>query len=98
MQNTSQAGTTLGAVRAIRGAKYTMLFVPARTTLSTDYYANGTQGCTPQLCPYGLSDFFKFSQAPNPFIDVPPTTYQPSDFVNLSGFGGVSLPPDSETE
>jgi len=63
-----------------------------------DYYANGTQGCTPTLCPYGLSDFFKFSQAPNPFVDVPPTTYQPSDFVNLSGFGGVSLPPDSETE
>jgi Phosphoesterase family len=63
-----------------------------------DYYFNGSCQGNQHLCPYGLSDFFNFSQAPRPFKRIEPITYQPSDFVNLSGFGGVSLPPDTETE
>lgn len=65
-----------------------------------DYYKSGSKGCTQQLCPYGLSDFFNFTQGPSPFTYVTPITYQASDFVNLSAFGGLanSQDPDLETE
>jgi hypothetical protein len=65
-----------------------------------DYYGNPKAKCSQQVCPYGLSDFFDFNQSPNPFTYITPITYQPSDFVNLSAFGGPSntQDPDLETE
>jgi hypothetical protein len=65
-----------------------------------DYWANGSCGRNQQLCPFGLSDFFNFKQSPNSFTNIAPITYQPSDFVGLSGFGGPSntQDPDLETE
>jgi len=67
---------------------------------ASDYGGNhvSCQG-NQQLCPYGLSDFFNFSDPPRSFVYIAPQTYQPSSFVNLQGFGGVSAtePPDEET-
>jgi phospholipase C len=62
-----------------------------------DYWAPDVPtsgGCSQQVCPYGLSDFFNFKQAPRPFVRIRPTTYSPSDFINLKAFGGVSQVPD----
>ncbi len=61
-----------------------------------DYYGNGS--CQQTTCPYGLSDFFHFGQSRS-FKHISPQRYQPSDFVNLSAFGGLSnsVVPDDET-
>ena len=63
-----------------------------------DYWNNPKGDCTQQVCPYGLSDFFHFSQKRS-FKKITAQTYQGSDFVNLSAFGGMSASeaPDEET-
>lgn len=53
--------------------------------------------CNPTLCPYGLSDFFNFSQKRS-FKKITPQTYQPSSFVNLEAFGGISATEDPDEE
>ncbi|HXM19838.1 MAG TPA: alkaline phosphatase family protein [Terriglobales bacterium] len=61
-----------------------------------DYYKSGTPGCTQQLCPYGLSDFFNFGAAPVAFTPVQALTYHTAqDFINL--VGGQPEDPDNET-
>ena len=69
-----------------------------------DYYANNVLKCSPQTCPFGLSDFFGnpttgYFKNKRPFQAITPQTYQAGDFVNLIGFGGESAsePPDEET-
>lgn len=64
-----------------------------------DYWNNPNAFCSQQTCPYGVSDFFHFNQKRS-FKPIPTEKYQPSDYVNLSAFGGMSgsEPPDEETE
>jgi len=67
-----------------------------------DFYLNGVEKCPRQTCPFGLSDFFGnpkkgYFKNRRTFMQIQPQTYQPSDFVNLSAFGGPSnTPPDDE--
>ena len=67
-----------------------------------DYYGNGVscQG-NQQTCLFGLSDFFgtwpNFFKQKREFKGIPLLTHKPSDYINLSGFGGVASDPDLET-
>jgi len=67
-----------------------------------DYYANGVKNCSQPTCPFGLSDFFGnptigYFKNKRTFTQIPPQTYQPSDYTNLSSFGGLANnPPDDE--
>jgi hypothetical protein len=86
-------GLPQGGISQTQGWNYDDFWAP-------DYWANGSCSKNQQLCPYGLSDFFNFAQGPNSFTSIAPITYQPSDFINLSGFGGPgnAQDPDLETE
>ena len=60
--------------------------------------APNSPGCTPQLCPYGLSDFFNFGQTARSPILIKGAKYDTSCFLNPSSCFGASYPapPDDD--
>lgn len=62
-----------------------------------DYFApDGPYVCAPTTCPYGLSDFFNFSQPPRTFTPIGGAAYQTDCFLNASTCLGFPQDPDND--
>jgi hypothetical protein len=57
-----------------------------------------TPGCTRQQCPYGLSDFFNFSQLPRNPTYIPGYKYNTSCFLNPQSCFGANYPADPDDD
>jgi phospholipase C len=52
--------------------------------LGPDVFTSGN--CTKLVCPYGLSDFFSFSQSPRPFAPIQGAKYDTGAFLNPTNY------------
>jgi hypothetical protein len=62
--------------------------------------APNSPGCTPTLCPYGLFDFFNFSQGPRKPVWIQGYQYNTSCFLNPSSTAcfGSNYPADPDND